>query len=137
MIHMLTIFCILGLLPTLDINLIVLNWDSYSFFNLSYSRNVTAPRLAKIVNQFIKHLFAHGANPKQMYLVGFSTGAQIVGLAAKNIHPKISRILGKYYVWKLSSTGWKNNLWTSRKQYCQIFRIIYKAENIVREHYYV
>lgn len=84
-----------GLLPREDINFVATNWDSYEFFSLPYSRFFTTTRLGNIVGNFIQTLIDAGANPKKMHLIGFSTGGQVVGFAAKKIQPKVARITGE------------------------------------------
>lgn len=77
----------------------IVNWDSYINYDLQYSRNVTVPRLGSvIVAKFLQQLIAVGADPKKMYLIGFSAGGEVVGLAAKQITPKIGKLLGNWQV---------------------------------------
>ncbi|XP_065216531.1 lipase member H-A-like isoform X1 [Planococcus citri] len=80
------------LLPKKDVNVIIVNWDSYATFNLEYSRSITVPRLGEIVGRFVKNLINAGANPKNIHLIGFSAGGEAVGLAGKTINPRVGRI---------------------------------------------
>lgn len=77
-----------------NVNIIIVNWDSYNQFDLNYTRNLTVPLLGNIVAKFVKQLIAFGSDPKKMYFIGFSAGCEILGLAAKQITPKINRFLG-------------------------------------------
>ncbi|XP_065216534.1 lipase member H-like [Planococcus citri] len=84
-----------GLFPKEDINLIFMDWDSYADYNSMYSRNNTVPRLGNILGKFLRQYIKAGANPKDIYLIGISSGAQSFGIAGKQItNPKIGRILG-------------------------------------------
>lgn len=82
------------LLQSLDLNIIIVNWDSYASFGLQYSRNITVPLLSEIIAQFAYQMIRVGADPKKMYFIGFSLGGEAVGLAAKRIQPRIDRLLG-------------------------------------------
>ncbi len=75
-------------------NVIIVDWNSYAFYELQYSRNITMPLLGNIIAEFTKQMKAVGASPKNMYFIGFSAGAEAVGLAAKLITPKIGTLLG-------------------------------------------
>lgn len=85
-----------AILSVADMNLLILNRDTFNFFDEFYTTNITIPRVGKILADFIKLLIENGSDPKQFYLIGFGAGAQIVSLAAKEIKPPVSRILGKY-----------------------------------------
>lgn len=84
------------LLPRKDINLIITNWDSYTFVDYMYSRNVTTPILGQIIGKFVQTLINIGADSKTIHMMGFSAGAQAIGLAGKIISPKVGRITGKW-----------------------------------------
>lgn len=77
-------------------NVLILNRDTFNFFDEFYTTNITIPRVGEILADFINLLIEIGSNPKQFYLIGYGSGAQIVSLAAKKVKPPVSRILGKY-----------------------------------------
>ncbi|XP_065216533.1 lipase member H-A-like isoform X2 [Planococcus citri] len=89
-----TLFYVHGydLLPNKDVNVIIVNWDSYANLNLEYSRAITVPRLGTILGRFVKNVISAGANPKNINLIGFSAGGEAVGLAGKTINPKVARV---------------------------------------------
>lgn len=88
------LFFSIVLLQSLDLNIVIVNWDSYISFGLQYSRNITVPLLSEIIAQFTQQMIRVGADPKKMYFIGFSLGGEAVGLAAKKIQPRIDRLLG-------------------------------------------
>lgn len=83
-----------GILSVEDVNLIIVDRDSYNFFNGFYSGNKTIPRVGKIIGNFIQELISVGSDPKKFHLIGFSAGGEIISTAAKLIEPKIARMLG-------------------------------------------
>ncbi|XP_065219704.1 lipase member H-like [Planococcus citri] len=80
------------LLPIKDVNVIIVNWDSYAFFDLQYSRAITVPRLGEIMGGFVRKVIKAGANPKNIHLIGFSAGGEVIGLAGQTIDPRVGRI---------------------------------------------
>lgn len=71
-----------------------MDWKSYSDYNTTYSRGNTVPRLGNILAKFLHQLIEEGANPKDILLLGESSGAQALGIAGQQIYPKIGKILG-------------------------------------------
>ncbi|XP_065216535.1 lipase member H-A-like [Planococcus citri] len=81
-----------SLLPRKNINLIIIKWDSYSFFDLNYTGAITVFRLGTVIARFLQTLFKVGADRKKIHLIGFSDGAEAVALAGKQIYPRVARI---------------------------------------------
>lgn len=75
-------------------NVIVTNWDSYSFFNGTFVVNRTVPLLAKICIKLINQFIQAGSTAQQMYVIGFSAGGQTAGFIGKGIK-NLGRILGR------------------------------------------
>lgn len=84
-----------ALFPRKDINLIFVVWDSYSFFDTTYTESVTLFRLGEVIVRFVQNLFDAGADRKNMNFIGHSDGAATLALAAKQIHPRVGRLTGK------------------------------------------
>lgn len=93
------IFIYEDLLPRFDINIIIVNWDSYTAFQGLYTTIITYPRLAEIVGRFVGNLTKAGADRKKVHIIGFSAGGEIAGLAGKTINPKVGRISGISFIY--------------------------------------
>ncbi|XP_065219845.1 lipase member H-A-like isoform X2 [Planococcus citri] len=81
-----------SLLPRKDVNIIIVVWDSYTFFDGFYVIFSTIFKLADVIANFVETLIFAGADRKKMNLMGLSDGAQAVALAAKKIHPRVARL---------------------------------------------
>lgn len=84
-----------ALLPRKDINIIIIVWDSYSYFDVTYTEAVTLFKLGEVIARFVQTLIDAGADRKNMNLIGDSDGAAAVALAAKRIYPRVGRLTGK------------------------------------------
>lgn len=78
-----------------DINIIIVDWSSYAYRNLTYTRNVTTPRVGKICSQFVTLITNYGVRASQIHISGHSTGAQAAGIAAK-FSKKVVRVTGEF-----------------------------------------
>lgn len=61
-----------------------------------YDNCIAGPQLADLVAEFIRELLDVGSDTRKIDLIGFSLGAQILARAAKQIKPKVARLLGRY-----------------------------------------
>lgn len=80
-------------------NVVVLDWSKYSDFHslFSYPLSVfpNAQKTGKAFAKCLGKLMAAGLDPSQIYVIGFSAGAHIAGLAGRcNKDFKIPRITG-------------------------------------------
>lgn len=87
------VFQLSGILQKMDVNLIITNWDSYAFYDGTYTVNRTVPLLANICVKFIRKLFDQGATADRMFFIGYSSGGQAVGLMGKQLKG-IKKIFG-------------------------------------------
>lgn len=78
----------------MDVNVIVTNWDSFSYYNGTFVVNRTVPLLAKICIKMINQFIKAGSTAKQMYVIGFSAGGQTAGFIGKGIK-HLGRIVGR------------------------------------------
>ncbi|XP_065216340.1 phospholipase A1 member A-like [Planococcus citri] len=96
-----------NLLPRTDINIVIIEWDLYSSYNVIYVEFDTLFRLGKIIAGFVQSLIDAGADRKMIHLIGYSDGGGAVTLAAKQIRPTVGRItafdpVGDYFNYFLS-----------------------------------
>lgn len=84
-------------LKKMDINVIIFDWTEFSPCEYFYVTVVIVPKLVYEVNKIIEMLFEYGTTASLMHLIGHSAGAQIAGIAGKNLSPsygKYGRITG-------------------------------------------
>lgn len=79
-------------LKKMDINVIIFDWTEFSPCEYFYVTVVIVPKLVYEVNKIIEMLFEYGTTASLMHLIGHSAGAQIAGIAGKNLSPSY----GKY-----------------------------------------
>lgn len=85
-----------ALLGSTDMNLIVVNWNTFSLhFDVFYLLNNTVSALSEVCARFVKKLMKYGTSCKQIMLAGASAGAQAAGLCGKRIKPRVAAITGE------------------------------------------